>query len=87
MDKARCEWQRHDVCSSGLGPFRPDFGDIDRAGIFTVAMNQRDEIVLTVGPLIGSRARHSTRLAPGEARRLAADLLAFAGVVDGSLGE
>lgn len=52
-----------------------------------VVLNERNEIVLTLGPSSVAIPRHSVRLTPDEARRLASDLLAFAGALDGSCGE
>ncbi len=86
MDKQPIESTRSGPHHRGAeGPFRRDVGNLERPRTSGVSLNEHDEIVLTV--TLPSGRRHATRLGAAEARRLAADLLAFAGAVDGSSGE
>lgn len=87
MSKPVAEPTRSEVRSGSAGPGRRCAGGLRRPKQCAVTLSAHDEIVLTVGMSNVFVGRHSARLQPGEARRLAADLLAFAGAVDGSSGD
>jgi len=87
MHEVRFDSHRFDARGRSVSdPFRPDFGDFERDRTCAVAMKSPDEIILTIGPP-EDHLRYAARLTPSEARRVATDLLAFAGAVDGSLGD
>ena len=69
---------------SGLdGAFPPEAANGGERPPYVVVLNGRDEIVLKVRPNGGSRDP-LLRLDAAAARRLAGELLAFAGAIDGA---
>lgn len=88
MNKGSAEPTRpHRPNGRDTGPLHILLDGSGRPRRCAVAINECNEIVLTLGPSSVAITRHSVRLTPDEARRLAADLLAFAGAIDGSCGE
>ena len=79
----------YEAGSPGIGPF-PARGDFappqDGRGVWTVALRGQEEVLLSFAPdhLLQSR---SLRLNARSARKLAAELLAHAGALDGSSGD
>lgn len=85
MNERWTETGSHGSPGAPLGALRfvEDRGRADACGLAL----DRNEIVLTIGLATAAGDRSSARLGTGDARRLAADLLAFAGAVDGSSGD
>jgi hypothetical protein len=54
---------------------------------YAVSRGGREKVVLALRALDGLERSPSVRLTPRDARRLAADLLACAGAIDGSMGD
>jgi hypothetical protein len=70
---------------SGIdGAFSPEAATNDVRAPYTVTLGGRDEIVLKLQPPATFLRDSSLRLDPAAARRLAGELLAFAGAIDGA---